>query len=213
MKSFLTLVAFVLAVAPGAATSQGAILNIAGLTKAPASGLMGFFQADREFQLSVDYNEAPSAATVDINSSSLIVQTDSGPKTFVFGTSSLGNSSSGSMTITASRKALQININYRNGAAASDQPREGAFSLLISGDAVTTGFLTAESVNTIVRGGSTYTGELSATLRNGDEGYTLFDGSIPVPEPGSIGLLTGLGMVVGRRVWRRRQLRKAEAMT
>jgi hypothetical protein len=66
------------------------------------------------------------------------------------------------------------------------------------------------NVNSMLSAGTTYVGYFDYTDLNGLQTVAL-SGTIPVPEPGSIGLLAGLGMVCGRRIWRRRQQKKAEA--
>ncbi|MFN9079277.1 MAG: PEP-CTERM sorting domain-containing protein, partial [Planctomyces sp.] len=53
--------------------------------------------------------------------------------------------------------------------------------------------------------GNTVSGPSSVTLFDlglGTVSITL-NGSVPVPEPSSIGILAGLGLVVGRRVYKR----------
>jgi hypothetical protein len=71
-------------------------------------------------------------------------------------------------------------------------------------------FVSAANVNTMLSNPTSYDGTF--TLVAGGPGEASFSGTIPVPEPGSISLLAGLGLVCGRRVWRRRQQKQAAAV-
>jgi len=86
------------------------------------------------------------------------------------------------------------------------------------------GFLTGEAVDLFVQGDVNIS-PLTATdaniaalskLGNAVSGnFTdlsansiTFTGSVIAPEPGSVAILTGLGLVVGRRIWKRRSAKK-----
>jgi hypothetical protein len=108
-----------------------------------------------------------------------------------------------------------LTISGTFGAVTVGQPPLGVLSLVLTRGGVGTTALALNStnVNNMLQAGTTYTGSFfQRTLGSATPIATAqFSGTIPVPEPGSIGLLAGLGLVCGRRVWRRRQQKQAAA--
>ncbi|MFM7058108.1 MAG: PEP-CTERM sorting domain-containing protein [Planctomycetota bacterium] len=208
MRTVLRVAAMVLAAAVSAGTGQAAILTIAGVTVPNSDGTI--LQNGKAFSLSVTYNDAGTATTT-VQNSTLTVDTNAGLKTFVFGAGS-----SGTLTLTgADPTVLQININYTNGSAPSGQPLVGTLTFSVAGATkLTNTDLTEANVGRILQAGNTYSGSLGGVVLVGGTGVgnTSFAGVLAVPEPGSIGLLAGLGLVCGRRVWRRRQQKQAAAV-
>lgn len=210
MKKLLTMAALVAAVACSAATVQAANVTLSGYTSSNSS--LGNFQALRTFTLSVDYNPNNSGNTATIKNSTLTISTDSGNKVFSFGTGS-----SGSITLGAGNPTpATISITYKNPSAVSGSGVPLLGSLVLHVSHPHAGLYTVASqanIDSIIRPGSSY---YSGSISDVDFTTNVFDPvdsvSFAIPEPGSIGLLAGLGCVVGRRLWRRRQQKPAAAV-
>jgi len=208
MKTVLRVAAMVLAAAVSAGVGQAAVLEIAGLTGPTSDGTI--LQNGKSFSLSITYNDS-ATSTANVQTSTLTVDTNAGLKTFVFGAGSTGT-----LSLTANNPTvLQINIGYVNGGASTGQPIVGTLSFTVTGATkLSNTLLTEANVGQIVKPGNAFSGTLNAVILSGvgGVGNTSFNGILAVPEPGSIGLLTGLGLVCGRRVWRRRQQKQAAAV-
>jgi len=212
MRSALKLAAFVLAVAATAVTGQAAVLNFSGAaTGGSLSPIQaaGFLAGATAFDLSVTYNES-TTNSASVNASVLKIKLAGGAeRTFTGGTS-------GSLNILSGNKDLKVTVNYFNLGASAGEPALGTLDVTFTKlTALASGSVTAANVNQIFVPLTTYQGNIYNGLIIGSPNLTgsaNLAGSIAVPEPGSIGLLAGLGMVAGRRVWRRRQQKKAESV-
>jgi len=212
MKSVLRLAAFVLAAAVSAATGQAAILSFSGLATpgiVSPSTPAGFLDGASSFSLLVNYNESATSTTTSINSSVLTIFRSTGsPKVF------LGAQPGSQMLFAAGNPTtLTVSMNYLNIAnAGGAEPVTGSLTLNFTGGGqLPNTALTAANISQLLAAGTVYSGTITGLNGLFAPGAASFNGAIPVPEPGSIGLLTGLGMVAGRRIWRRRQQKKAEA--
>lgn len=209
MRTTLRLAAMVFAAVVSAGVGQAAnLFEITGLTGPTSDGTV--LQNGKSFSLSISYDNSTSS-TASVLNSTLTVDTNAGLKTFVFGAGS-----SGTLSLTANDPTvLQINIGYVNAGAGAGQPIVGTLAFNVTGASkLSNNLLTAANVGQIVQAGNSYSGTLNGVILSGvgGVGNTSFNGTLAVPEPGSIGLLAGLGLVCGRRVWRRRQQKQAAAV-
>lgn len=207
MRSFVRLALAAFVVAAVGTTSQAAVLTFS----APMNGtVQSPFLANGTFNLSVTYNET-TATNGSATASTFSAQRVGGgtldysmltlaPVTLTFGK----NGANDSLTIAGSYTAL-----------TSGQPAFG--QLLVTFERAeqsdltlalnSTNIATMLSNPTVYEGRFLQTNNLVTALATAE-----FFGTIPVPEPGSIGLLAGLGMVCGRRVWRRRHQKQAASV-
>ena len=213
MRSALKLAAFVLAVAATAVTGQAAILSFSGAATGGSLSPVqaaGFLAGATAFELSIDYDESATNSTTSFNSSELKIKLAGGAeRTFTGG-------DSGSLSILSGNKDLKVTVNYFNLNPTTGEPALGTLDITFTKlTALASGSITAANVNQIFVPLTTYQGNIYNGVIQGSPnllGSANLAGSIAVPEPGSIGLLAGLGMVAGRRVWRRRQQKKAESV-
>jgi hypothetical protein len=208
MRVIFSLAALFAVLAVSASHATAANVTFSGLTAAPVS-TSGLFQIGKNFTLSVDYDE-DAGASGNVTGSTLSVETNTGIKTFILG------DGAGTLSLLAGDPTvLQISISYDNPNAAAGQPYGGTLLMNVTGASQIPRVLSAANVAQIVRGGNAYSGNLTSVSMNGSPAglsRTGFSGTLAVPEPGSIGLLTGLGCVVGRRLWRRRQQKQTSAV-
>jgi hypothetical protein len=211
MRIALKLAAFVLAVAATAVTGQAAVLNFAGsATGGSLSPVQaaGFLAGATAFELSVTYDES-ATNSANVTASELKIKlAGGGERIFTGGTS-------GTLNILSGNKDLKVTVNYFNFGAAAGEPVNGNLDITFTKlTALGSGSVTAANVSQIFVPLTTYQGNIYNGLILGSpnlNGSANLAGFIPVPEPGSVGLLAGLGMVAGRKVWRRRQQKKAES--
>lgn len=206
MRSFLAMAAFGLAVALSAATSQAAVLNFTGNMIAAGTDSPPFL-ANGTFNLSVTYDES-TTATGNATASTLSFQASNG--------GSLNYSKPAARTVSLTfgkvdtNDTLRIFGDYRPVAGGELASLDLTFTR--TNTTTTTLVLNAENVAKMLSANTTYTGNFRQFDSNDNVVATaVLSGTIPVPEPGSIGLLAGLGMVCGRRIYRRRQQKKAAA--
>ncbi len=208
MKNVLTMAALVAAVAVYAPTGQAANVTFSGVTS--SNSTLGNFQSGNAFTISIDYTPVTSGTVASVTGSTLTISTNSGDKTFLGGT--------GSMTLGAGNPTpLNINISYDNSSAAVGQPYNGNLTLTVTPVSGVFTIASQANIESIIRPLSAYGGDIKGVVFapgtfSSPKDAVSFSGSIAVPEPGSIGLLTGLGCVVGRRLWRRRQQKQASAV-
>ena len=212
MKSVLRIALFIAATTVSALTGQAANVSFIGVLSSGTAP----FATGQQYTLNIDFQPGGLTATMD-PTTTLVVHSSSGTKTFEFGPPVLVlgslTSASGSLTLDpVSQRKITIDIKFANNNAASGQPGLGNLLLEVTGS-TPIGSLSETNVAAIIRPGSTVTGGLSAVYFVGGPSNVGagMNGTIPVPEPGSIGLLAGLGCVVGRRLWRRRAAGKAPA--
>lgn len=211
MRICLKLAAIVFAVAATTATSQAAVLTFSGAAtggSTNAGQLPGFLADAESFDLSVTYNESASN-TASVTGSTLKVKLSGGQERIFTG------GTTGSVGLLSGNKDLKITVNYFNLTAAAGEPNFGNLDITFTKlTALGSSAVNAANVAQFFVPYTTYLGNLDNGTIFGTPnttGSAHFAGSIPVPEPGSVGLLTGLGMVVGRRVWRRRPQKKSES--
>ncbi|MFM7040109.1 MAG: PEP-CTERM sorting domain-containing protein [Planctomycetaceae bacterium] len=206
MRSFVAMAAFGLAVAISAATSQAATLNFTGNmitgTDTPP------FLANGTFNLLATYNESPTLTEDDATASTLSFQKNGG------GTLDYFKPGARQVSIifgkSGTNDTLRIVGDYRPVPTGELAKLDILFTRAqTSGSTL---LLNSTNVALMLSNPTTYTG----TFFQYDAGdniasRAILGGTIPVPEPGSIGLLAGLGMFCGRRIYRRRQQKKAEA--
>jgi len=206
MRSFVAMAAFGLAVAISAATSQAATLNFTGnITSADLPFLSG-----GTFTLAATYGENTTGSTGTASASTFSAQRSGG--------GTLDYTKAGAIpfnlvfTKDGTNDKLSLTAAYTS--LTTGQPSFGVLDLTFTraGTAGSPLNLTTANVAVMLSGNSTYAGTFVQTndLTNTIASATL-GGTIPVPEPGSIGLLAGLGMFCGCRIYRRRQQKKAEA--
>ena len=209
MRSFFVLAVAGVAVALSATAVQAATLNFTGNmvtgTNSPP------FLANGTFNLSVDYPESTTQTNGNATASTFSAERQGGgtldynkpvflPVSLAFGKSGSND------TLTISGTYLPV---------TSGQPSLGVLSLVFTRaqSSVQTLLLNSTNIASMLSNPTTYAGTFIQT----NDGTTavstaVLGGTIAVPEPGSIGLLAGLGLVCGRRVWRRRQQKQAAAV-
>jgi hypothetical protein len=206
MRSLLAMAAFGAIVVMSATTSQAAVLNFTGKmingTDSPP------FLANGNFNLSATYNESTTEHAGNATASTVSFQANGG--------GNLDYSKPGARTVSltfdkdGTNDTLKVFGNYR--PVGGGELAEIDLTFTRSNTTTTRLFLNATNVATMLSAFTTYTGNFRQFDSNDNVVATaVLGGTIPVPEPGSIGLLAGLGMVCGRRIWRRRQQKKAEA--
>jgi hypothetical protein len=207
MKNVLTMAALVAAVACSAATAQAANVTFTGVLNGVSNAGQTVLSNGDTFTLNLDFNAANASTTSVTTATTLTIDTAlAGVKTLALG------SGSGSITLTeptATSTQAAVSITFTdNSAIGSAQPQSATFTLNLTREQLFAPMhVTQANMSQIFSGNSSYTGSLAnliITTPFSSSGGN-FSGTIPVPEPGSIGLLAGLGCVVGRRLWRRRQ--------
>lgn len=206
MRSLLAVAAFGAIVAMSATTSQAAVLvftgkMIAGTDSPP-------FLANGNFNLSATYDESTTASTGNTTASTISFQADGG------GNLNFSKPAARTVSLTfgkdGTNDTLKVLGDYRPDGGGDLAELDLIFTR--SNTTTTTLLLNATNVATMLSAFTTYAGFFRQFDNNDNVVATaVLGGTIPVPEPGSIGLLAGLGMVCGRRIWRRRQQKKAEA--
>lgn len=212
MKSLLRMVALAVAVAASARSGQAAFLQFSGVTIAHPNGpgSAGVLQPGNQFTLFVEFAESSGSSRSIAATSTLEILTGSGLKTLRMNSVD----AAGTITITAPNQ-ISLSIDFDDPTAAAGQPTTGTLSMTITAPGANVpAVLSQANVSAIVRPFATYAGALTGVRFQGVSGVSRagFAGTIPVPEPGSISLLAGLGLVCGRRVWRRRQQKQAAAV-
>jgi hypothetical protein len=220
MKNVLTMAALVAAVAVYAPTGQAANVSFSGVLSNVSNAPTGFAVLSNgdAFTLNLEFAETSNnTSTLTSPTSSLTTLTintaAAGVKTLVF-----GSGSTGTITLTTPQRGnteAAVTINFSNAANfGTSQPTGGSFSFTMVGTSAIPAQVTQANMSQIFSGNSVYEGTLANfTIFNpGSQSSADVSGTIPVPEPGSIGLLTGLGCVVGRRLWRRRQQKQTSAV-
>ncbi len=203
MRSLFVLAVAGVAVALSATAAQAATLNFTGDTTG-ANQLP--FLANGTFSLSATYVEAVNATSTALSApTTFSIQADgggtldyvlaSGGGTLSFGTDNGNNT-------------MQVIANVRTADFSSFGLLDLTFTR--APGSLLSSFVTSANVATMLSNPTTYQGTF--VLQTVGEPTAFLSGTIPVPEPGSISLLAGLGLVCGRRVWRRRQQKQAAAV-
>jgi hypothetical protein len=202
MRSLFILAVAGVAVALSATAAQAATLNFTGDTGASTELP---FLANGTFSLSATYIEAANATSTTLSGpTTFSIQADGGGtleySLFSGGTLGFGTNN-GNNTMTVSGVFATQGLGSIGNLNLTFTRAPG--SLLSS-------FVTSANVATMLSNPTTYEGTFTLATINAEE--AVLSGTIPVPEPGSISLLAGLGLVCGRRVWRRRQQKQAAAV-
>ena len=207
MRSFARLALAAFAVAIAATTSQAAVLNFSGLMN---GAVQSPFLANGTFNLSVTYDNTTST-NGNATASTFSAQRAGG------GTLDYTMLALAPVSLTFGKDGANdtLTIAGSYGVVTSGQPAFGQLTVTFQRAEQTSGTLALNSTNiaTMLSNPTVYEGRFSQTNNLVTPIATAeFFGTIPVPEPGSIGLLAGLGLVCGRRVWRRRQQKQAAAV-
>ena len=209
--------ALVAVVAVYAPTGQAANVSFSGvLSNATNTGVSVLSNGDA-FTLNLEFSENTTGTTTTLSSSltTLTINTaTAGVKTLVFGTGSTGNITLSTPAGGNTQAAVSISFTD-NSNFGTPQPIGGTLNFTMIGSRVISPLtLTQANMSQIFSGNSTYSGSLVNVFITTPPSNSSADlnGTIPVPEPGSIGLLTGLGCVVGRRLSRRRQQKQTSAV-
>jgi hypothetical protein len=205
MRSFARLALAAFAVAVATTTSQASTLNFTGTV---IGGDDPPFLVNGNFNLSATYNENPAQNSGDTTASTISFQASGG--------GSLNYTKPGVRTVSltfgksGTNDTLRIRGDYR--PVVGGDLAELDLTFTRSNTTTTTFALTEANVATMLSAFTTYSGNFRQFDNNDAVVSTaVLGGTIPVPEPGSVGLLAGLGLVCGRRVWRRRQQKQAAA--
>ena len=198
-----------LAVISTATSSQAAVLNslrFEGTTTAASSAPL----ASMAWSLFLTYVPNPtgavagiSAATLKIGTETFVMNTFSGPKIIVTPVAGSNNDK------------LDIQAFFNNSVPGT--VGNGGFAYLnltVSGTSDIVGSA-ASDANIQALGGTIRT-PVSGTFDFGPSSppylVAYLNGSVPAPEPGSIALLSGLGLIVGRRMLKRRGAKQNAAV-
>jgi len=217
MKNVLTMAALVAAVAVYAPTGQAANVSFSGVLSGVSNTGNNVLSNGDTFTLNLEFTPTTtSTSTLSSNLTTLTINTAGrGTKTLVFGPTSTGGITLS--TPTGGKTQAAVTISFSNNANfGTSQPIGGTFNLTMVGTTVISPLqVTQANMSRIFAPLSTFSGTLSNLFITNPLSTSSgsFAGSIAVPEPGSIGLLTGLGCVVGRRLWRRRQQKQTVAAT
>ncbi len=220
MKNVLTMAALVAAVAVYAPAGQAANVSFSGVLSNVSNASNGFAVLSNgdAFTLNLQFaetgNSTSSLTSLTSSLTTLTINTAAaGVKTLVFGSGSTGTIALS--TPPGGDTEAAVTINFSNSAnIGTSQPSAGVFSFTMVGTSAIPALVTQANMSQIFSGNSVYEGTLANFTIFSPSSLSSADitGTIPVPEPGSIGLLTGLGCVVGRRLWRRRQQKQASAV-
>jgi hypothetical protein len=195
-----------LAVISTAASSQAAVLSslrFAGTTTAGSSAPL----ASKAWSLSLTYVPNPTGAAAAISAATLTI----GTETFLL------NSGFGTPQITvisatgANNDQLGILAYFSNSSPGG--VGNGGFAPLTLTVAGTSDVAAALASNANIQqlGAQGYT-PVSGSFAFGTGLTAILNGAVPAPEPGSIALLSGLGLIVGRRMLKRRAAKQNVAV-
>jgi len=193
-----------LAVISTAASSQAGILKFGGTTQSSAPTPFN----SKGWSLALTYTANNGGPTAAITAATLTI----GAETFLLKTSGAANAPVLTVNAVAGNDNLSIVAEFQ---ASTPGGYGSTFSLLspftVNGtDDI--GAAIASDVNVQTLGakiGNTFTGQFLPVL----PGQPIaLSGSVPAPEPGSIALLSGLGLIVGRRMLKRRAAKQNVAV-
>jgi hypothetical protein len=192
-----------LAVISTATSSQAGVLGFTGTTTSGSSAPLN----SKAWSLALTYTENLSGSAAAITAATLTI----GTETFLLNTG-FGTPQIVVTPVTgANNDQLGITAFFSNSTPGG--VGNGGFSflnLIVNGTADITGLAASDAniqalgakIATPVTGGFAFGTGLNATL----------NGSVPAPEPGSIALLSGLGLIVGRRMLKRRAAKQNVAV-
>ncbi|MEY2726772.1 MAG: hypothetical protein RLZZ458_2639 [Planctomycetota bacterium] len=220
MKNVLTMAALVAAVAVYAPTGQAANVSFSGVLNGVTNIGQNVLADGDSFTLDLDFTPTnTSTANVITNLTTLtITSIGRGTKTLVFNAGSTGGITLSTIsTPNGNKTQAAVNLSFTDNANFNtNQPIGGTFNFVMIGTSVINPLeVTQANMSRIFSPLSTFSGTLTNLFITNPASNSSgsFSGAIAVPEPGSIGLLTGLGCVVGRRLWRRRQQKQTVAAT
>ncbi|MEI7700462.1 MAG: hypothetical protein WCK86_11745 [Planctomycetia bacterium] len=202
MKNFLKsglLVA--VAVMSLASSSQAGVLGFSGTTTAGSSSPF----ASKAWSLALTYTANNSGPTAVVTAATLVIGSETFGLNTGFGSPQLA------LTPVAGTNNDTMSIQGFFNNSVPGAVGNGGFSFLnltLTGTNDITG-LAASDANVQLLGatiGNTVTGNFAF----GTGLTAVLNGSVPAPEPGSIAVLCGLGLIVGRRVLKSRSSKKQE---
>jgi len=175
--------------------SHGGVLTLAGTTSSPT----GVFNA-LPWSLNIVYNANNVGAAAGIASGLFKIGTTS----LVVNTATAGDTATVSIDSGVNDDRLVIAFDF----SSSGTIFGGAVSgLTVEGKAdVSSAIASDANIQLLAAMGNTVTGPNSVTLFDSGLGVVTItlNGSVPVPEPSSVGLVACLGLVVARRIVKRR---------
>jgi len=204
MKNFLKsglLVA--VAVMSLAGTSNAGILNFGGTTGTILDGSKAGFD-NIAWTLSVTFTGAVTPLTNASITAATLVLSAATPVTYAF------TGTPGTLTVNGGTDKIDIaGINLVNGGYGDF----GTLTFSLSSTFNAPPGAIADEATVMALGtaiGSTYTGTFAFQNGPNSPGSVFLNGSVAAPEPGSIAVLCGLGLIVGRRVLKSRSSKKQE---
>jgi len=186
-----------------AASSQAGVLGFTGTTTSGSSTPF----ASQAWALAVTYTQNLSGATAAITAATLTIGTETFTLNTGFGTPQIA------VTPVTGVNNDQMTLQGFFNNSTPGGVGNGGFSFLnltLAGTADIVG--TAASDTNIQALGAKIGTPISGTFAFGTGLSATLNGSVPAPEPGSIALLSGLGLIVGRRMLKRRAAKQNVAV-
>jgi hypothetical protein len=158
------------------------------------------------FSLTLSYTPNGASTFADVTGGSLTIGTD---------TFSFLNSGTRRMTIVEGGATDNVQTQARFGLGSLPNDPNSVFNAaeidgLVSGNANVPLLASAANLSALLQYPNAYNGTFTLY---GDAAHSVsLSGMVAAPEPGSVALLSGLALVSGRRMWRRRQQKKAAAV-
>ena len=193
-----------LAVISTAASSQAGILKFGGTTLGSAPVPFD----SKSWSLALTYTANNGGPTAAITAATLTI----GAETFLLKTAGAANAPVLTVNAVAGNDSLSIVAEFQ---ASTPGGFGSTFSLLspfaVNGtDDIGAAIASDANVQTLgAKIGNTFAGQFLPVLPGQP---VILSGSVPAPEPGSIALLSGLGLIVGRRMLKRRAAKQNVAV-